>query len=84
MLFRPSAGMLKAGEIVPVDIELYPLSTFFSVGETLQLIIAADEIIHSPPYEKSVEGNHGQHVLHFGGNMIPIYRYPEYNGRKRR
>jgi hypothetical protein len=50
MLFRPSAGMLKAGEIVPVDIELYPLSTFFSVGETLQLIIAADEIIHSPPH----------------------------------
>ena len=40
-----SEQKLKAGEIVPVDIELYPSSTFFAVGETLQLIIAGDEII---------------------------------------
>jgi len=62
-----SEEKLKAGEIVPVDIELYPSSTFFSVGEILQLIIASDEIIPSPPYKKSVDCNHGQHVLHFGG-----------------
>jgi len=59
---------LKAGEIVPVDIELYPSSTFFSAGETLQLIIASNEIIPSPPYRKDVSCNHGEHVLHFGGN----------------
>jgi len=46
-----SEKKLAVGEIVPVDIELYPSSTFFSVGETLQLIIASDEIIPSPPYE---------------------------------
>ncbi len=62
-----SERKLKAGEIVPVDVELYPSSTFFAVGETLQLIIASDEIIPSPPYKQSVDCNHGKHVLHFGG-----------------
>ena len=50
-----SEQKLKAGEIVPVDIEMYPSSTFFSVGETLQLIIASDEIIHSPIFKKSAD-----------------------------
>ena len=63
-----SEQKLKAGEIVAVDIELYPSSTFFSAGETLQLIIASNEIIPSPPYRKDVSCNHGEHVLHFGGN----------------
>jgi hypothetical protein len=62
-----SEQKLKAGEIVPVDIELYPSSTFFSAGETLQLIIAAEEIISSPPYRKDASFNRGKHVLHFGG-----------------
>jgi len=63
-----SEQKLKAGEIVPVDIELYPSSSFFSAGETLQLITASSEIIPSPPYRKDVSFNHGEHVLHFGGN----------------
>ena len=61
-----SEQKLKAGEIVPVDIELYHSSTFFAAGEILQLVIAGDEIIPSPPYKKSVESNQGKHVLHFG------------------
>jgi len=62
-----SEQKLKAGEIVLVDIQMYPSSTFFVAGEGLQLIIASDEIIPSPPYKKTVEGNQGNHVLHFGG-----------------
>ena len=62
-----SEQKLRAGEIVAVDIELYPSSTFFAAGEALQLIVAADEIIPSPPYKKSADSNHGLHVLHFGG-----------------
>ncbi len=58
---------LKAGEIVPVDIALYPSSTFFAAGETLQLIVAPREIIPSPPYIKDASFNRGTHVLHFGG-----------------
>jgi putative CocE/NonD family hydrolase len=63
-----SEQKMKVGEIVPVDIELYPSSTFFAAGDSLQLIIASDEIIPSPPYIKSSDCNHGKHVIHLGGD----------------
>lgn len=63
-----SEKLLKPGEIVSVDVEMYPSSTFFTSGETLQLIVASDEIIPSLPFRKSSEGvNFGKDVLHFGG-----------------
>ena len=77
-----SEQKLDAGEIVPVNIELYPSSTFFAAGEALQLILAADEIIPSPPYEKSVEGNHGQHVLHFGAEYDSYLLVPKMPSRE--
>lgn len=72
-----SEKKLKAGEIVPVDIELYPSSAFFSAGETLQLIIAGSEIIPSPPYKKDASFNHGKHVLHFGGEYDSYLLVPK-------
>ncbi len=68
---------LEPEQIVPVDIELYPSSTFFSAGESLQLIISSDEIIPSPPYQKDVSVNRGRHVIHYGGDydshlLVPI------------
>jgi predicted acyl esterase len=72
-----SEQKLKAGEIVPVDIELYPSSTFFSAGETLQLIIAAEEIISSPPYRKDASFNRGKHVVHFGGKFDSYLLVPK-------
>jgi predicted acyl esterase len=86
-LFNPqgaSEQKLKAGEIAPVDIELYPSSTFFAVGETLQLILASDEIIPSPPYRKSVDCNHGKHVLHFGGKHDSYLLIPKIPPREER
>jgi predicted acyl esterase len=74
---------LKAGEIVPVDIELYPSSTFFAVGEALQLIIASDEIIPSPPYKKDIGCNHGKHVLHFGGEYDSYLQVPKITSKER-
>ena len=71
-----SEMLLKPGEIVPVDIELYPSSTFFSAGESIQLILAADEIIKSPPYRKSTVINSGNHVLHFGGKYESYLQVP--------
>ena len=68
---------LKAGEIVPVDIELYLRSTFFSAGESLQLILASDEIISSPPYRKDASCNHGKHVLHIGGEYGSYLLVPQ-------
>ena len=77
-----SEQKLKAGEIVPVDIEMYPSSTFFSVGETLQLIIASDEIVHSPIFKKSADCNHGRHVLHFGGKYDSYLLVPKIPSRE--
>jgi predicted acyl esterase len=71
-----SEQKLKAGEIVPVDIELYPSSTFFAPGETLQLIVSSNEIIPSPPYKKDVEFNYGEHVLHIGGQYDSYLQVP--------
>jgi hypothetical protein len=79
-----SEQKLKDGEIAPVDIELYPSSTFFAVGETLQLILASDEIIPSPPYRKSVDCNHGKHVLHFGGKHDSYLLIPKIPPREER
>jgi len=72
-----SEQKLKAGEIISVDIELYPSSTFFAAGEALQLIIAADEIIPSPPYKKSADSNQGMHVLHFGSKYDSYLLVPK-------
>jgi putative CocE/NonD family hydrolase len=58
---------LKAGEVVPVDVALYPSSTLFAAGESLRLIVGSGEIIPSPPYFKDASFNRGTHVLHFGG-----------------
>ena len=72
-----SEKLLKPGEIVPVDVEMYPSSTFFEAGETLQLIIASDEIIPSPPYRKSAVINSGIHVLHLGGKYDSYLLVPK-------
>ena len=77
-----SEQKLKPGEVVAADIELYPSSTFFSVGETLQLIVASDEIIPSPPFKKSVACNHGKHVLHFGGKFDSFLLAPKIPSRE--
>ena len=77
-----SEQRLEAGKAVPVDIALYPSSTFFSAGEILQLIIAPDEIIPSPPYKKDVSFNHGRHVLHFGGKYDSYLLVPEIQQNK--
>jgi putative CocE/NonD family hydrolase len=73
-----SEKLLKPGEIVSVDVEMYPSSTFFTSGETLQLIVASDEIIPSLPFRKSSEGvNFGKDVLHFGGKYDSYLLVPK-------
>jgi hypothetical protein len=74
---RTSEQKLKSGEIVPVDIELYPSSTFVTVAETLQLIVASYEIIPSVLYRKDASCNHGNHVLHFGGEYDSYLLIPK-------
>jgi len=67
---------LKPGEIVPVNIALYPSSAFFSAGESLQLIIASDEIIPSPPYKKdaSLSNSSGCNGVRRSSRLIDLKR----------
>lgn len=62
-----SSRPLEAGEVVALDIEIYPSSTFFAAGEQLELILSSDEIVPSPPYRKDTSCNRGVHVVHMGG-----------------
>ncbi|MEM1323703.1 MAG: CocE/NonD family hydrolase [Bacteroidota bacterium] len=68
---------LRPGEVVPVEIALYPQSTFFSKNEVLELIVSSKGIIPSRPFQKSTTGNDGVHIIHAGGDydshlLIPI------------
>ena len=72
-----SEHKLTPGQIVPVDIELYPSATFFAAGEAIQLIVSANEIIPSPPYRRVVDYNRGLHVFHFGGEYDAFLQVPE-------
>jgi uncharacterized protein len=72
---------LLAGQIVPVDIEIWPSGTTFLPHEKLRLVVQGSDIYRYPEplvyarHEASV--NQGQHVIHAGGQyesylLIPI------------
>jgi predicted acyl esterase len=64
---------LKPGEIVPLDIEIWPSSTRFAAGETLRVTVQGTDINRYPKtvapvyfrHEASV--NRGRHTVHTGG-----------------
>ena len=68
---------LKPGEIVPIEIALYPSSTFFAAGEALQLIVSPRKIIPSPPYFTDVTFNRGLYVIHIGGDFDSYLLVPK-------
>jgi len=69
---------LSPGEIVPVDIEIWPTSTRFEPGETIRLIIQGRDIVERavPPGHKLLR-NKGRHIIHVGGDyecylLVPV------------
>lgn len=74
---------LAAGEIVPLDIEIWPSGTRFEAGETLQVVVQGGDV-HTYPrtslqdlHEATV--NRGEHVIHGGGRydshlLVPFAR----------
>ena len=72
---------LADGEVVPVDIEIWPSGTVFRAGETLRLVIQGrdlnvyDENLFAQGHAFTV--NSGRHILHTGGDrpshlLIPV------------
>jgi predicted acyl esterase len=72
---------LAEGEIVPVEIELWPSSTLFHSGETLRVVVQGSDI-QVYPEVPFVAGhpdtrNAGRHVIHTGGRydshlLLPV------------
>ncbi|HWM47263.1 MAG TPA: CocE/NonD family hydrolase [Xanthobacteraceae bacterium] len=75
---------IKPGEIVPLDIEIWPSGTRFAAGETLRLIVQGDDLNRypvdvAPVYfrHKGSSVNKGRHVIHAGGSyesylLVPV------------
>jgi predicted acyl esterase len=72
---------LKPGEIVPVEIEIWPSSTLFERGEKLRLVVQGSDIGMYPgqvaTYMHMAYVNRGQHVIYTGGKydsflLVPV------------
>jgi uncharacterized protein len=72
---------LEPGEIVPVEIEIWPSGTRFVPGEQLRLVVQGTDIQQYPAgvvsMAHSVTRNTGMHVIHTGGRydshlLVPV------------
>ncbi|MEO6040475.1 MAG: CocE/NonD family hydrolase [Croceibacterium sp.] len=64
--------LLRPGEIVPVEIEIWPSSTLFRKGETLRVVVKGMDIYRDAlpnlPFARHEDlRNRGRHVIHTGG-----------------
>lgn len=69
---------LKPGEIVPVDIEIWPLSRIWHKGQKLRIQVAG-RYIRDEWFEPLVwfADNKGEHVIHTGGKYDSYLLVPE-------
>jgi len=63
---------LSPGEIVPVEIEIWPSATRFRAGETLRVVVQGSDVYKEGlprlPFARHESlRNRGQHILHMGG-----------------
>lgn len=73
---------LKPGEIVRLDIALYPVGLKLHPGESLRLVVTGTNLNGSPMLfkpEQPASDNHGQHIVHTGGEhashlVLPVMR----------
>jgi len=72
---------LKPGEVVPVEIEIWPSSTLFERGEKLRVIVAGSDLCMYPgqiaTYGHFSTVNRGEHVIDTGGKydshlLVPV------------
>ncbi len=74
--------LLHPGEVVPVEIELWPSSTLFRAGETLRVLIKGMDIYRDAlpnlPFARHEDlRNRGRHRIHCGGRydsrlLVPV------------
>jgi len=82
--FHPhrTLSYLSPGEIVPLEIGLWPIGERFHKGEKLQIVIAGHDYLGCwGDYRETVSSNKGQHVVYTGGRydshvLIPFITRP--------
>lgn len=77
-----SEERLSPGEIVPVDIEIWPSSTLFRAGESLRVVVKGMDVYREAlpnlPFARHEDlRNAGTHVIHAGGDfdshlLVPV------------
>ncbi len=69
---------LAEGEIVDVEIDLFPVGLAFHPGEQLRLVISAQNSLGTimPATREYVPQNTGQHVIHTGGAFASYLQLP--------
>ncbi len=80
-LFRPwhshkERQLIQPGEIVPVDIEILPSSTFFEAGTRLHLDIQGCDAARYPGFAHKQSVNQGRHRIHCGANFDSCLTLP--------
>lgn len=70
----------RPGEIVPVDIEIYPHSRVWHAGEQISIQLAGHFIktdwFHDSPMNHEVDNGDGLHVIHTGGTYDSYLQIP--------
>lgn len=71
---------MKPGEIVPVDVEMYPHSRFWHKGEKIQVVVAGrfikTEWFHDNDMNHKTDNGNGMHVIHTGGEHQSYLQIP--------
>ena len=72
-----SRQKLAPGEIVPVEVEIFPSATLFKRGETLRLIVQGRPIEPDAVLLRFEPANRGTHTVHIGGEhdshlLLPV------------
>ena len=69
---------LAQGEVVPLDIDLFPVGLAFSPGEQMRLTVSGHHALGGVmPGVANVQGdNHGRHIIHTGGDHASYLQVP--------
>jgi uncharacterized protein len=72
---------IAAGEIVPVEIEILPSSTWFETGTRLELVVLGTDGAKYPAFRHKNTVNRGTHSIHCGGRYDSYLLVPLIRGR---
>jgi predicted acyl esterase len=69
---------LSAGEVVAIDIDMFPIGLAVHPGEQLRLTVSGHNALGGPmPNVPNVTpDNHGNHVIHIGGSRGSYLQLP--------